>query len=231
MSNSTGPGPGYWERQAEQLAVIDAVQDLVDREPDRLTGLTTAGSGRVTLHVADPAVLQDGRLVALLQDARAVGIEVTSDVGPRSLRELRAIQDEILRTRPFHTHGIGVAQFWIDPATATVRILVADSAVDRVRQVFARHGDAVVVIGNGPPDLSTRPTGYGGGRGARPVPALTPDEAAGRPAEEVAEVYRSEGFRVVIHHLEDPFVLTADLRSDRIRLIAAGGRVVEATHG
>lgn len=151
MSNSTDPGPEFWRRQAAQLAVIGAMEDLIDREPDRFTGLTAAGSGHVTLHVTDLAVLEDARLVMLLQDARAVRIDVGHCEVPRSLRELRALYDEILRTDPFRAHGVDAAEFRIDPATATVRILVADSAVDLVRRVFARHGDAVAVVGNGRP--------------------------------------------------------------------------------
>lgn len=229
MSNSTDPGPEFWRRQAAQPAVIGAVEDLIDREPDRFTGLTADGSGHVTLHVTDSAVLDDARLVALLEDARAADIEVTSTVQPRSLRELRAIYDEILRTDPFRAHGVDAAEFRIDPATATVRILVADAAVDLVRRVFARHGDAVVVIGNGPPDLSTRLHRHTGPRDGWPVPTLAPDDAAGRPAEEVAELYRGEGFEVEVHDLGGPYALHADLRPHRIRLLVADGRVVDAT--
>ena len=229
VSNSTDPGPEFWRRQAEQLTVIGAVEDLVDREPDRFTGLTAAGSGHVTLHVTDPAVLGDARLVALLEDARAVGIDVTSAVGPRSLRELRAIYDEILRTDPFRAHGVDAAEFRIEPATATVRILVADVDVDLVRQVFAPHGDAVVVIGCGPPDLSTRLGRHTGPRDGWPVPTLAPDDAAGRPVEEVAEPYRDEGFEVEVHDLGGPYALHSDLHPHRIRLLVADGRVVDAT--
>ena len=209
--------------------MIEAVQDLIDREPDRFTGLTAAGSDHVTLHVTDPSVLRDERVVALLDDARAVGSEVMSGEGPRSLRELRAINEEILRTDPFRAHGIGAAQSWIDPATATVRILVADSAVDVVRRVFARHGDAVVVTGNGPLDLSTRLSRFPGPRDGWPVPTLAPDDARGRPIDEVAEIYRGEGFEVEVHHLGDPYLLHSDLRPHRIRLLVTDGRVVDAT--
>lgn len=229
MSNSTDPGPEFWRRQAAQLTVIGAMEDLIDREPDRFTGLTAAGSGHVTLHVTDLAVLEDARLVVLLQDARAVRIDVGHCEVPRSLRELRAIYDEILRTDPFRAHGVDAAEFRIDPVTATVRILVADSAVDLVRRVFARHGDAVAVVGNGPPELSTRLRRHTGPRDGWPVPTLPPDQAAGRPAEEVAEVYRGEGFEVEVHHLEGPYMLHSDLRPHRIRLLVADGRVVDAT--
>lgn len=229
MSNSTDPGPEFWRRQAAQLAVIGAMEDLIDREPDRFTGLTAAGSGHVTLHVTDLAVLEDARLVVLLRDARAVRIDVGHCEVPRSLRELRALYDEILRTDPFRAHGVDAAEFRIDPATATVRILVADSAVDLVRRVFARHGDAVAVVGNGPPELSTRLRRHTGPRDGWPVPTLLPDEAAGRPAEEVAEVYRGERFEVEAHHLEGPYMLHSDLRPHRIRLLVADGRVVDAT--
>ncbi|WP_297658944.1 hypothetical protein [Pseudonocardia sp.] len=46
--------------------MIDALRDLIDQEPDRFTGLTTAGSDDVTLHVVDPTVREDERLLALL---------------------------------------------------------------------------------------------------------------------------------------------------------------------
>lgn len=225
----TDPGPEYWRRQAAQLPVIGAMQSLVEQEPDRFTGLTSVGSDRVTLHVVDPTVRQDDRLVTLLEDARKAGIEVGFTDSPRSLRDLDAINDEILRTDPFTTNGVRTAEFWIDPATATVRIHVADSAVDVVRRVFARHGDAVVVTGHGPVDLSTRLPRFPGSRAGWPVPTPAPDQAAGRPTEEVAEMYRSEGFEVEIYHLGDPFLLNSDLRPHRIRLLVHEGHVVDAT--
>ncbi len=229
VSDMADPGPEYWRRQAAQLPVINAIQSLIDQEPDRFTGLTTGGSDHVTLHVVDPTVRQDDRLVALLDDARSVDIEVEFADSARSLRELKAINDEILQTDPLQKNGVRAAEFWIDPATATVRIHVADSAVDVVGRVFARHGDAVVVTGNGPVDLSTRLRPFSGSRAGWPVPTLAPDQAAGRPTQEVAGVYRSEGFEVEIYHLGDPFLLNSDLRPHRIRLLVHDGHVVDAT--
>lgn len=227
----TDPAPGYWRRQAAQLPVINAMRALIDGEPDRFTGLTTDGSDRVTLHVVDPSVREDERLVALLDDAHSVDIEVEFTEGPRSLRELAAIKEEILRTGPFRESGVRAARFWIDPATATVRIHVADPAVDLVRRVFARHGDAVVVTGEGPVDRSMRLGRFTGSREGWPVPTLAPDQAAGRPTGDVVELYRSEGFEVEIHHLGDPFMLDSDLQPHRIRLLVHDGHVTDATQG
>lgn len=229
VSDMTDPGPECWRRQAAQLPVIDAMQSLIEQEPDRFTGLTSVGSDRVTLHVVDPTVRQDDRLVTLLADAREAGIEVGFADSPRSLRDLNAINDEILRTDPFPTNGVRAAEFWIDPSTATVRIHVADSAVDVVRRVFARHGDAVVVTGHGPVDLSTRLPRFSGSRTGWPVPTPAPDQAVNRPTEEVAGLYRSEGFEVEIYHLGDPFLLNSDLRPRRIRLLVHEGHVIDAT--
>ena len=61
------------------------------------------------------------------------------------------------------------------------------------------------------------------------MPTLAPDQAAGRPTEEVAELYRREGFEVEIYHLGDPFLLNCDLRPHRIRLLVHDGHVVDAT--
>jgi hypothetical protein len=227
VSDMTDPGPEYW--QAAQLPVINAMQSLIDQEPDRFTGLTTAGSDHVTLHFVDPTVRQDERLVTLLDDARTADIEVEFTESPRSLRELNTINDEIRRADLFREHGVRAAQFWIDPATATVEIHVADSAVDVVRRVFAPYGDAVVVTGNGRVDLSMRLRPYSGSREGWPVPTLAPDQAAGRPTEEVVELYRSEGFEIEIYYLGDPFLLNRDLRPHRIRLLVHEGRVVDAT--
>ena len=224
----TDPGPEYWRRQAVQLPVIDALRDLIEREPDRFTGLTTAGSDHVTLHVVDPTVRQDERVIALLDDARTADIDVKFAESPRSLRELNAIADEMRQTNPFQEVGVRAAQFWIDPATAAVAIHVADSAVDALRHMFARYGGAVVVTGNGPVDLSTRLGRYSGSRDGWPVPSLAPDQAAGRVTEDVAELYRGEGFDVEIYHLGDPFMLNSDLKPGRIRLLVHEGHVVDA---
>jgi hypothetical protein len=225
----TDPGPEYWRRQAAQLTLINAIRSLIDQEPDRFTGLSTAGSGHVTIHLIDPTVRQDERLVTLLDNARVADIEVEFTESPRSLRELTAIHDEILRTDLFKRHGVRGATFGIDPATATIGITVADSAVDLVRRVFARYGEAVVVSGTGPVDLYTRLERHSGSRDGWPVPTLAPDEAAGRATKEIAELYRREGFEVEIYHLGDPYILNADLRSRRIRLLVHDGRVVDAT--
>ncbi|MCW2721607.1 hypothetical protein [Pseudonocardia sp.] len=159
------------------------------------------------------------------------GIEVEFAESPRSLRELNAINDEIRQTNPFQEVGVRVAQFWIDPATAAVAIHVADSAVDVVRRMFARHGDAVIVTGNGPVDLSTRLGHFSGSRDGWPVPSLAPDHAAGRVTDEVAELYRGEGFEVEIYHLGDPYMLHSDQRPGRIRLLVHDGHVVDAGQG
>jgi len=45
------PGPEYWARQARQLPVINAMQQLIEDEPDRFTGLTANGSAHITLHL------------------------------------------------------------------------------------------------------------------------------------------------------------------------------------
>jgi hypothetical protein len=73
-----------------------------------------------------------------------------------------------------------VAQFWIDPATAIVRIHIADFAVEVIRRAFARYGDAVVVTGNGPVDMSTRQLRFPGSRDGWPMRTLAPDQAAKR---------------------------------------------------
>ncbi|MGI5127023.1 hypothetical protein ACQEVB_09450 [Pseudonocardia sp. CA-107938] len=69
---------------------------------------------------------------------------------------------------------------------------------------------------------------FDGPRDGWPVPTLPPEHAADRPTDEVAERYRSEGFEVEIYHLGDPFLLTADLRPGRIRLLVHDGHVVDA---
>jgi hypothetical protein len=160
----TDPGPEYRRRQSAQLTVINAIRSLIDQEPDRLS---TAESGHVTIHLVGPTVRQDERLVTLLDNARVADIEVEFTESPRSLRELTAIHDETLRTDPFKGHGVRGAMFGIDPATATIGITVADSAVDLVRRVFAPYGEAVVVSGTGPVDLSTRLERHSGSRERR----------------------------------------------------------------
>lgn len=226
------PGPEHWRRQHLQLEVYNALLRIVEGEPDRFTGLVGDGSGetmRLTVHSFDPTVRDDARIVALVARAPEVDVEVTFVDSRRSLRELTAVHDDVMRQRPSQENGLRAVMSWIDPAAATVRVQLADSAVDRVQKQFAHHGDAVTVIGNGPPDLSIRLGRYTGSRDGWPVPSLDPDDATGRPFEEVAALYRSEGFEVAIHHLEDPFGIETKLDPHRIHLLVHDGRVHDAT--
>ncbi|GAA1839847.1 hypothetical protein GCM10009836_18810 [Pseudonocardia ailaonensis] len=179
-----------------------------------------------------PRCAGTGGLVALLEAARAEDVEVVFAESPRSLRELKAIHDEVLRAHSrFQELGVRAAGLWIDPATATVVIHVADSSTDVVRRLYAHHGSAVAVTGNGPVDLSERLPHTTEPRDDWPVPTLAPDDAAGRATEEVAELYRSEGFEVEFHHLGDPYGLESSLDPNRIRLLVHDGHVVDATRG
>ncbi|MGD9527324.1 MAG: hypothetical protein AB7V44_11105 [Pseudonocardia sp.] len=90
--------------------------------------------------------------------------------------------------------GFRSIEFWVDPPTATVQILVADAAVDTVRRKLAHQGEAVVVLGKGPADPSARRSRYGGSREGWPHPSLATDDAAGQSVDDVAELYRREGF-------------------------------------
>jgi len=56
-------------------------------------------------------------------------------------------------------------------------------------------------------------------------------DVAGRPTDEVAELYRADGFRVQVVEIDDDPVLTMDLRADRIRVFVRDGQVVRATQG
>jgi len=141
----TDPGPEFWARQARQLMVINAIQELIREEPDRYIGLSANGSAQVSVHVVDPSVRRDPRLAGLLEDARTAGIELTLVEGARSLRMLDGIMSEILRLEGPDRPGVGT-EFGVDPVTATVRIRVpAAGRPDAVRSRFAHHGDAVVV--------------------------------------------------------------------------------------
>lgn len=145
------PGLGYWARQARQLPVINAIQQLIEDEPDRFTGLTTNGSSYITLHLVDRAVLTEPRLVALLEQARAADIEVIVPDAARSRSELSGIRDEIVTARPWGDLTVRGFGIWIDPAAATVAIEVASKNLAPVRMALRRYGDAVVVTSSGPP--------------------------------------------------------------------------------
>jgi hypothetical protein len=225
----TDPGHEYWRRQAVQLEVINALQELIDRVPDRYAGMSTVGSAELTVYVADPNAAHDDRFIALLDDARAASIQAAVAHSPRPLRTLRAIMNGIMSNDPGSEPGFRAIECWMDPPTATVRVLVADAAVDTVRRKLAHHGEAVVVLGNGPADPSTRLPRYGGSREGWPQPSLATGDAAGKRVDGVAELYRREGFTVELYYLGEPVGLTGDLRSDRIRLLVHDGRIVDAT--
>jgi hypothetical protein len=218
-----------WAKQSAQLTVINAIQDLIKQESTRCTGLVAEGSGRVTIHVVDPAMYRDDRMRALLDDAREAGIEVMQATSPRSLHELTAVHDAIVGPGPLD--GIRWTQMWIDPGTAAVAVRVADSSVDTARRALADYAAAVVVIGAGPVDLSARLPRHRESRDGWPIPALAPDDAAGLSTDLAAERYRDEGFQVQILRLEDHGAMTLDLRPNRIRLLVHDGRVVDATQG
>ncbi|ODU03255.1 MAG: hypothetical protein ABS81_14935 [Pseudonocardia sp. SCN 72-86] len=229
----TDPGPEYWRRQTSQLEVYNALLRIVEAEPDRFTGLVGDGSGetmRLTLYAVDPTVRDDARIAALVARAPDVHVEVTIVDSRRSLRELTAVRDDIIRNEPLRRDdGFRGIELWIEPVQETVVVRVSDSFVDTIRRRFAHHGDAVTAVGNGPVDLSIRLGRHTGSREGWPVPSLAPDDAIGRPYEEVAALYRSEGFRVMILHLEDPFGQEQSLSPDRITLLVHDGRVHDAT--
>ncbi len=62
-------------------------------------------------------------------------------------------------------------------------------------------------------------------------PRLPIAEVIGRPADEILDLYRADGFQVEALDLDNPSPMTADLRFNRIRLFVRNGRVVEASQG
>ncbi|GEL26054.1 hypothetical protein PSU4_50080 [Pseudonocardia sulfidoxydans NBRC 16205] len=228
----TDPGSEYWRRQAVQLEVYNGLLRIVEADPDRFTGLVGDNSGetmRLTIHAVDPTVRDDERIAAQVAQASKGDVEITFVDSRRSLRELTAVQADIIRQNPLQENGSRGIELWIDAAASTVCVRVADSAVDTMRRQFAHHGDGVTVVGNGSVDLSIRLGRHTGPREGWPVPSLAPDDAIGRPFEEVAALYRSEGFRVEIYHLEDPFGEEQSLDPDRVTLLVHDGKVHDAT--
>lgn len=66
-------------------------------------------------------------------------------------------------------------------------------------------------------------------RSTWPKPRLPFHGAAGRDAEEVARLYRDDGFLVVLADVGA--AVTRDLRPHRVRLFVRQGRVMEAAQG
>ena len=56
-------------------------------------------------------------------------------------------------------------------------------------------------------------------------------EVIGRPADEILDLYRADGFQVQAFDLDTDAVMTADVQFNRIRLFVRNGRVVRASQG
>jgi hypothetical protein len=221
------PGPEFWARQHDQLVVINELRRLIDEQPDRFTGLTTNGSGRVVIHVVDLAAVEQERFRALLQDARREKIEIDVVPGLRPLRGLNRIMDDMGRGQVL---GMRPVSCGIDVATSTVQITVAARIVEEARRACARYDGAVVITAVdrnafGPlPGRRDSPAGW-------PVPSVAPMSTIGQAVAAVAERYRTEGFTVQIIDPDIHGGVEADLRPSRIRLLVHDGVIVDATQG
>ena len=62
-------------------------------------------------------------------------------------------------------------------------------------------------------------------------PHVPTDDVAGRPAADVAQLYRADGFEVQVVDLDTDAVVDAMLDMNRIRLDTRNGLVVHASWG
>jgi hypothetical protein len=141
----TDPGPEFWARQHDQLVVINAMDAAVQADPDRFTGLVPNGSGELTVRLVDPAAADEPAFAALLSDAATAGIAVTISPAPRPLAVLEHVMAEATRSIGQLGPVSAGAEWWIDSATATVRVRVAAAHAATMRAALGGDGDALVV--------------------------------------------------------------------------------------
>ena len=223
-------GPEFWARQHDQLVVINALQRLIDEQPDSFTGLTTNGSVHVVIHLVDPTAADQAPFRALLQDARRENIEIALAQGLRPLRTLNQIMSDIVRSKIFTEVGVHVVGCGIDVATATVQVTVAARSVADARRACARYDGAIVItaVDRNAFGMLSR---HRGSREGWPVPIVAPEATIGRPVTAVADRYRVEGFTVQIIDPDIHGGVEADLSPNRIRLLVHDGVIVDATQG
>jgi hypothetical protein len=63
------------------------------------------------------------------------------------------------------------------------------------------------------------------------TPQVPTDIVSGRPVDDVAQLYRADGFEVQVVDLDTNPIVDAVFNAGRIRLAARNGRVVQASQG
>lgn len=212
--------------------MINAIERLIEEQPDRFTGLTTRGSGDVTVYVVDESVIAEEPFTALRREAVATGIELYTAQGLRPRSELTRVMDAITRSGILGTPAFAGAQWGIDPASATVQLRVGEAGVDEVRAAFAELGGAVAITSVPPEEgMTTLGGGHRGPHEGWPAPTLPLDDVVGMRSDAVAQTYRDDGFIIETYQYGYPGMFTSDLAFRRIRLLVRDGVVVDARQG
>jgi hypothetical protein len=60
---------------------------------------------------------------------------------------------------------------------------------------------------------------------------VSTDTVPGRPADDVAQLYRGDGFEVQVVDLDTNAIVDAELNAGRIRIATRNGVVVQASQG
>lgn len=216
--------PDWLLRGQSVPAVVKAIERLVEEQPDRFTGVSRHGDDEFTVHVVDPAAATEEPFATLRRQADEADIVLRTAPSPRSRSELIRVMEAI-------SHGAG-AQWGIHPATATVRLQVAEADAEAAHAALDRFGAAITITSVLPATLApVLPRGPREPRAWWPMPSLPVHEAIGMPADEVERNHVAEGFTVDLYHHGHRFGFHENRVPGRIRLFVRDGVVEDATQG
>lgn len=162
-----GPYDENLALQHDQLVAIEQFRKIADSDPERFAGVSTKGSGRVTINLVDRPGQPGPNLAEIKREAAAVGIALSVRYRKHSFADLARVRDELIRR--------GVSTSRINPDSNSVEVRSVDGQVALQAQV----GDAVTITNDAAP--ATRLLGrfndtspfYGGIRIGNPIGACT----------------------------------------------------------
>jgi len=132
--------------EANQLVTLEKMRQVMQGSPDRFAGLSTRGSGDVTIHLLDKDRSAGRDLDAVMTAGSTDGMRIAVDYRKHSLAELTRIQDAIPASKPFGALGDELVRWGVDNDTNSVQVGVTRPTAELRAAAHEAFGDAVTVV-------------------------------------------------------------------------------------